>query len=149
MPRGKPATKPTRINTPKQDKIIQTKTAHPKLTTREIAAIAETDHSYVVQVLQRYNIEQKRVTDYKSNRADIFAGIQDRILSSITDEDIQKTPLGSRTLAVAQLYDKERLERGQSTGNLAVIQSDIQSIKQSKLHRDNDNDSEPIDIGID
>jgi hypothetical protein len=45
--------------------------------------------------------------------------MQSKLLSSITDAEIKKAPVGSRILAVAQLYDKERLERSLSTSNLA------------------------------
>ena len=133
--REKAPTKPTKPKTPKQEKIIEIKQAHPDLTTREIAAVAETDHSYVVQVLQRYNIEQKSLEEYKKNRADIFAGFQDRILKSITDEDLKKAPFGSRILAMAQIYDKERLERGQSTDNVNLLVAglkDLQAIRWGK-----------------
>ena len=89
-----------------------------KVTT--IAKAADCNHALVSRVLSRYNIEQDQVDGYKRNRADILAGLQHRIISSITDEDIQKAPMGSRVLAAAQLYDKERLERGQGSGDKPI-----------------------------
>ena len=90
-----------------------------KVTT--IAKAADCNHALVSRVLSRYNIEQDQVDGYKRNRADILAGLQHRIISSITDEDIQKAPMGSRVLAAAQLYDKERLERGQGSGDKPML----------------------------
>jgi 6-pyruvoyl-tetrahydropterin synthase len=138
---AKPLTKPTKQITPKQQLILKTKQEHPDLTTREIGAIANVDHSYVVQVLARYGISQSHVEDFKANRANVFAGIQHRLLNSITDEDIQKAPMGSRILAVAQLFDKERLERDLSSINLASVSSDLLAMQRANLKED-DNSSD-------
>jgi hypothetical protein len=108
---------------------MEVKQEHPELSTREIAALADTDHTHVIKTLQRYGIERTHVEDYKGNRADVLAGLQHRLITSITDADIQKAPMGSRVLAAAQLYDKERLERGQSTSNQATIHADIAALK--------------------
>jgi hypothetical protein len=129
--------KPTKPLTPKQEDIIATVNHHPSLSTREVATLCKTDHSYVVQVMQRYNIQHNKIQDYKSNRVDILAGVQHRLISSITDEDIKKAPLGSRILAACQLYDKERLESGLSTGNLAVIHADIAALRNVDIPVDN------------
>jgi hypothetical protein len=147
-PSGKPQTadastaKPTNNPTAKQAKILATVTTKPGLTTREVAAICETDHSYVVQVMQRYGITNNNVHDYKANRADILAGMQHRLLASITDGDIQKSPLGSRVLAAAQLYDKERLERGQSTDNVNVLVAGLKEMQAARWGRKVD---KPVD----
>lgn len=109
------ATKATKQPSPKQVKILQVKQEHPDLTVREIAALADTGHSHVVQTLQRYGIQQEHVEHYKRHRADILAGLQHRLLASVTDEDVKKAPMGSRILAAAQLYDKERLETNKAT----------------------------------
>lgn len=103
------------------NKIIELKKNNPALTVREIATLTECDHSNVVRVLQRYGIVAKEVKEFKDHRAEVLAGLQHKLIQSITADDIKKAPLGSRILAAAQLYDKERLETGKSTGNLAVI----------------------------
>lgn len=115
--------------TPKQTKILHIVTTKPNLTTREVAKICDTDHSYVVQVMQRYNITSNIVDDYKVNRADIFAGLQHRLVSSITDAEIKKAAIGTRILAACQMYDKERLERGMSTSNLLSVHGDIAALR--------------------
>jgi len=99
----------------KADQIRRLKDEHPDLSHNQIAKLTDTDPSNVTRVLQRYGAEYKEVERYKRHRADILAGVQARLLKSITQADIEKAPVGSRILAVAQLYDKERLERGKAT----------------------------------
>ncbi|OPZ44105.1 MAG: hypothetical protein BWY95_02144 [Bacteroidetes bacterium ADurb.BinA104] len=103
------------------NKIIELKETNPALTVREIATLTNCDHSNVVRVLQRYGIVAKEVKEFKDHRAEVLAGLQHKLIQSITADDIKKAPLGSRILAAAQLYDKERLETGKTTGNLAMI----------------------------
>ena len=104
-----------------QKKIIDIRQKNPALNNNEIAAVAKTNRFHVSNTLQRYGLIKKEVDNFIANRAAIFSGLQHRLIKSITDEDIKKTPLGSRILAVAQLYDKERLETGKTTSHLAVI----------------------------
>jgi hypothetical protein len=125
-------TKPTRKLTARQKAVLTTKAEHPTLTTREIGAIAGCSHVSVINTLQRYGIDRERLLGFKGNRADIFAGMQERLLCSITDEDIKKTPLGSRVLAAAQLFDKERLQNDLSTSNTASVFTDIAALRGIK-----------------
>lgn len=69
----------------------------------------------------RLKPERETTKFFVDNRAEVFQEVQKRLLMSINEEDIKKTPVGSRVLAVAQLYDKERLETDQSTSNQAHI----------------------------
>ena len=57
---------------------------------------------------------------FKEQRADVLAFYQQKLLNSLTDSDIKRMPPGSRLTGFGILYDKERLERGQSTDNIAV-----------------------------
>lgn len=103
--------------------------AQQGLSHSEIAKIQGCDHSNITRVLQRYGVTDN-YKDYKQHRADILAGLQHRLLSSITDNDIQKTPAIQRIMAAGILYDKERLERGLSNSNVSIITSTIQDIKR-------------------
>lgn len=118
--------------------IIKAKRDNPNMTTREIAKIANCDHSNVVKTLQRYGIDRVATEDFKSRRADVFAGLQERILKALTDEAIKKTPAIQLVTAASILYDKERLERGQSTDNQSVIVTHIRDL-QSRLRGDDVN----------
>ncbi|QOJ33909.1 MAG: helix-turn-helix domain-containing protein [Nitrospira sp.] len=91
--------------------------------------------STVFRFLQSTDEENRAVQQYKSCRADVFAKIQgqaldlqQRIIQSFTDGVLsslaphQKTGLlHTLNTVTGTLYDKERLERGQSTTNLAVM----------------------------
>ena len=120
--------------------IIKAKRDNPNMTTREIAKLADCDHSNVVKTLQRYGIEREATEDYKSRRADVFAGLQERILRSITDEAIKKTPAIQLVTAASILYDKERLERGESTSNVSVLVGAIKELQQARQGQDINDD---------
>jgi hypothetical protein len=122
------STKPTKISA-KAEKILALQTEQPKATERAIAAQADVSASYVHEVLERYGLTKNLVRDYKNNRADILTGLQHRIIKSITEQDIQKAPLAARMMAIGISYDKERLERGQSTNNIIQLHGDIAKIK--------------------
>jgi len=57
---------------------------------------------------------------YKKHRADSFTSLGRRMLNSITDDDINDMSPHQRVVAGAIIYDKERLERGQSTQNISA-----------------------------
>ena len=82
-------------------------------------------------LLKRYDLVAKKVQSFKDHRADIFADLQRRILKSITDADLARTPVGSRLLALCHLYEKERLERDLTTANVVTLHDDIAAIKKS------------------
>lgn len=81
---------------------------------------------------------------YKINRADIFAGKQisyqklaDQILATIDIEEIKNEKIGNKLAALKVLdtgaaifYDKERLERGESTQNVSVLVGAIKDLKR-------------------
>ncbi len=113
----------------KAPQIVAIAQQHPDLTTTEIGKMVGCNHSNVVNTLKRYGIQKASTDDYIANRAQVFAGLQERILKSITDEDIKKTPAIQKVTAASILYDKERLERGQSTDNIGVIGKLIHEIK--------------------
>jgi hypothetical protein len=60
---------------------------------------------------------------FKKHRADIMAGKGAELLNSLTPDEIKKIPPGSRLTGYGILYDKERLERGESTSNIDIHQT--------------------------
>ena len=121
--------KPTKPPNHTQAVILHTKQAHPNLTTRQIGKLAGTSHVYVIDTLKRYNISGEHVDRYKLHRADILAGLQDKLLTSITKGDIKKAPMRDKVVSMGILYDKERLERDLTTANVATINADLESIR--------------------
>jgi len=125
-------TNTTKKPTHKQAVILQTKQEHPDLTTREIAKIADTDHTHVIKTLQRYGIDRVHVNRYKSHRADILAGMQEKLMNSITKADIKKAPMRDKVVSVGILYDKERLERDLSTANVMSVVADLEALREAR-----------------
>jgi hypothetical protein len=116
---------------------ILTLTTTTPATVTEIAESVNCSKSNVSQVLARYNIEPNAVESYKNHRADVFAGIQERVIQSITDKDVNTATLSARAALLGVLYDKERLERGLSTANVALatmseedIDAELAAIRQ-------------------
>jgi hypothetical protein len=68
------------------------------------------------------NLSDKKdlVRNFVDHRVEVLQSVQRDLLTSIDSDEIKKTPIGSRVLAFAQLYDKERLEQGLSTSNQSV-----------------------------
>ena len=95
--------------------IINTFTKAPALTQSEIATLNDCDRTTVCKVLAEYKIDHTKTEDFKNNRADILAGIQQRIAETITPEEIKKAPMQVRSMMLGLFFDKERLERGQAT----------------------------------
>lgn len=57
---------------------------------------------------------------YKTNKADVLEGMQKQLARSLLDTDkIKKANLGNVAYAMRQLNDMSRLERGESTQNVA------------------------------
>jgi len=98
-----------------------------KLSYKQIAQIQGVSPQAIHQAIKDL-LPNQETELYKNHRADIIAGLQAKILKSIDDEDIKKSPFGSRTLALCQLYDKERLERGKSTDNILAVHAIVAKI---------------------
>lgn len=113
----------TKAPTALQAAIIATKHEHPDLSTRDIAKLNDTVHSHVVRTLSEYGIETERVERYKSARADILAGMQERVLRTKygTDDDIKSMPDSAAILLFNSCFNNERLERGQATENVLNV----------------------------
>jgi hypothetical protein len=142
----KPATKATK----KQVNILQAKSDNPGLTTRQIAKLADTDHTHVVKTLQRYGVDYGAVESYQKHRADILDGVAHRIIASITDADIKNASLLQRLSAYGIVYDKMRIERGLADGSskpLVLIQVNGQAPTAINAQHINNNATLPsIDV---
>jgi len=101
------------------------------LSYREIAAYFGVKHSSVYAKIRHLLPDNIDVQAYKNNRADVFAGKQAELLNALTSKK-QKDMSGLQAVtALGILYDKERLERGQSTSNIAYkdMSNDINDIE--------------------
>jgi len=118
--RGRPRNEETRAI---KDAIEAAAKKNNQLTRFDIANKVGTSHQTVQRVLEKYAINQQDLEDFKVNRADIYAGVIGKIVASIDSTVIQNASLRDRATAAGILQDKERLERGQSTQNVASLHS--------------------------
>jgi hypothetical protein len=88
------------------------------LSYEEIGRIVGCSKPNVWSRLEPYRKHIDGLPAFKEARADLLAVHQSRLLDSLSDEEIEKMPPGSRVVNFGILYDKERLERGQSTSNV-------------------------------
>jgi hypothetical protein len=101
--------------TTKTERIVNLKADNPTLSERQLAKLTDSSKTNVHAALHRYGLIQSDIDDYVEHRATILQGLQAKILKSIDLPAIQKTPASQRVVMAGILYDKERLERGQST----------------------------------
>ena len=58
---------------------------------------------------------------FRKHRTDILSYWQSKIIQSITRADLEKASLRDKIISASILYDKERLESGKSTQNIAYL----------------------------
>lgn len=92
----------------------------------EIAELCGISESAVSKRLKAARTANRGLEIFKSRRADILARVQHRLINSLTDSDIKSMSGYQRLVGMGILYDKERLERGQSTSNVSVQQIDAE-----------------------
>lgn len=105
------------------------------LSTEEIAKHQGVAPSTVWRFLQQTKPEQQALEQFKKNRADVLARIQaksldtqERILDTLDDAVLSELSPSQKSGLLMSLnaqsgtaYDKERLERGESTQNISTV----------------------------
>ena len=91
-----------------------------ELTLREIGKILGCTEGNVSRRLKEYEPTLVKLDRFKRHRADLLTLKQAEIMESLSPEKIEAASLLQATTAMAVLYDKERLERGQSTANIDI-----------------------------
>lgn len=101
----------------------------------EIAQQQGVAHSTVWRFLERMKPEIGAVEEFKKNRADVLARIQaksldaqERIIDTLNDGVLSALTASQKSAMIIALnaqsgtaFDKERLERGQSSSNIAIL----------------------------
>ena len=109
-------------------KIIELR--NKQLTYKQIGNIIGCSKQAIHQRLKPYLPAIDNLPCVKSNRADTLTVVSDTILNSLTEADIKKAPAGQRVMMYGILYDKERLEREQSTANVSVRMATIAALQR-------------------
>lgn len=129
-----PARKPryTRKNPIPLEKIIALRKKN--LHHHEIAKILGCARETVTRRLLEADLEG--LTDYENNEATILAHQRRRILSSITEKDLEKASLSQKVISTAVLIEKQRLLEDKSTHNASIhISVEHQRIVQEVIDR--------------
>lgn len=131
--KAKPDKAAVKIRRPKpgsKSEAILTLAATTPASNVQIADTVNSSKVLVTHVLKRYGIDRNHSDLYKQHRADVLAGMQDAILSTVNPDTINSASLMQRMAAVGILYDKERLERDLSTSNQASVMVDIAALQR-------------------
>ena len=96
--------------------------AEKGLSHTQIGKILNCDHSNITRRLQAIGHAGRTLLDFKTARGDVLAGLQNRIVQHLTNAKLQKSSAYQLTGMLGILYDKERLERGESTSNISVFE---------------------------
>ena len=92
------------------------------LTYREIAKQLDTTAATVCRQLEPYkHLALDRVDTFKALEPKLLADLSERLLLSVTDEDIKKANIRDRLTIYGILFDKRRLASGQSTQNISMF----------------------------
>lgn len=114
-----------KTTTPKNKKIDIQKALELRskgLTEPEIAELFNCTKQAVNKALKPYaGLFDDGIEAFKKHRADLLALGQRELLLSVDPDDIKKMSVKDRVVAMGILYDKERLERGQSTSNHSIM----------------------------
>lgn len=116
--------------------IRRMKMRYPEMSEGQIAQRVGCDPANVHRVLKRFLGDKITEDDHKTfeeHTADIFSRLQNRMLTSITDEKIANTQLLPLITASAILEDKKRTIRGQATQiNVSVLLDAVQAIRDMR-----------------
>jgi hypothetical protein len=85
---------------------------------RKIQEITLVSPASITNIVREFEANRELVEYYKKNRADILTHDQMLYRSYITPEKLEKASARELELMRAIAFDKERLERGQSTENI-------------------------------
>ena len=96
-----------------------------KLSYRQIGAVMGVSKDTIkdrLRPLKRLLSDPAAVDTYRENRADMMDAIESRLATQILDDDkLKAASVNNIAYAMAQLNNIGRLERGQSTANVAVV----------------------------
>jgi transcriptional regulator with XRE-family HTH domain len=101
------------------------------LSHRQIAELIHVERSAVTQRLSGVDEAIKWTDEYTKDRALIFAYYQRHLLAFLTPTKLRKASARDLIVGMGILYDKERLETGQSTANIAYA-----DILQARINKE-------------
>lgn len=117
--------------------IIELARNEPKLSRRELSRQLGCSRNTVDKALAIYANSKEDIELFRKRRADIFAEKQRTILNTLTGKKIEAMNPRDAIVGMGILYDKERLEMGESTSNVAslvkILRAADQIAKEEKV----------------
>jgi predicted DNA-binding protein YlxM (UPF0122 family) len=108
------------------------------LTYQEIADIQGVTKQAIQSALSKLIPQKDSIEPFKKHRSDIFANTQMKMLNAyhnLTDDE-QKELVKRRGLVdMGIIYDKERIESGKSTDNIALVLDSVQQIRAMQVSK--------------
>ena len=106
--------------------LVKLKEKYPNISAKNLGKLVGISKQAVCQMFARHGVDFRtgQVTaleEYKVNRGDILAVKQIECLNAIDHNKLKKASARDLATVYGIMYDKERLERGQSTVNLAAV----------------------------
>lgn len=89
------------------------------LSVRQIAKLQGVSKSAIANRIKDL-LPTQETEIYKKNKADILAHTQLKLITNMDDKRLKKASVNNLAYAFQNLYSCERLERGQSTSNIAI-----------------------------
>ena len=133
----------------KETKAIVKTMADADISYKEISDTIGISQGHIRNIIKQFESNQELIDWYQKNRLSVLQkaqlddlAIQDLIRSLITPEEIQKMTPGQKAQWFTAVgtdfgikYDKERLEKGESTENVAVVVGYIKKWQRYKKHQ--------------
>lgn len=116
------------------EEIIALKTANPNLTTRQAARILGCSQANIYDHLSRNNLTwtgiARELETFKSNKSNVLHYKQKKMLEQITPKKMESASVRDLCVAFGILYEKQRLEDGESTQNHSVLSARLDAAKR-------------------
>ena len=118
---------------PDNKKIVIKSLVDAGMSYREIQHIMDVSPASITNIVREFEANKPLVEYYKRNRRNILAYDQLRCRGYITDEKLEKASAKDLEIMRSICHDKERLEGGESTENVAVIIRALQEAKEKEF----------------
>jgi len=115
---------------------------HAGMSTGEIAKNTGLSQTKVSNILRYMETNKKEIDTFRDAKADIFAAEQLAYLSHITEDKLEGTSAKDLVQMAKLAYEKERIELGESTENVAVVVKHIRELKERRKELDDQPGSE-------
>lgn len=87
----------------------------------QVAKICGVSRQAISSLVKNHALDPEAVAHFRKHKGAIMDAMQARLIGSITDSDVARMPPRDRILAFGILYDKTRLEKGESTSNISLF----------------------------